>query len=100
MALEEHNKYRRDHCSTPDLEIDLELSKISQAVADTKVFEHSDFDGGENLFFTFDPNIENAIIGAVRSFYNENKYYNWNNPSSEGLEDKDIGHFTQVVSEL
>ena len=100
LALNEHNKYRRDHCSTPDLEIDPELSKFSQTVADKKVWEHSDFEGGENLAFDWNPNLEQAIVGAVRSFYNENQYYDWDNPGQTLNPEKEIGHFTQVASKL
>ena len=99
VALDEHNRLRRDHCSTPDLEFDLELAAVSQKIADKNVFAHSDEDYGENLSFNWEPNIEDAIRSAVSSFYNENKYYNWDEPSSESLVDgKAIGHFTQVMS--
>jgi len=46
---------------------------------------------GENIYMASGGNL--AGTDAVRSWYNEIKYYNWNHPSFQ----MNTGHFTQVV---
>ncbi len=94
-VLDDHNKYRRDHCAK-DLEWSDELAMVAQAWAERLrdmgcAFEHSNSDYGENL-----------AAGTANSLPPENVTDMW----YEEIDDYDFsdpgfsmrtGHFTQVV---
>ena len=97
VTLDEHNKYRRLHCDTPDLEFDAEVSAVAQTIADKmEVWGHSERSErngyGENLAWNMESTIEKAIEKAMQGFYKEIEHYDWNSP---GWSTK-VGHFTQV----
>ena len=101
VALDRHNNARREHCFTPDLELDLEMSKVAQKIADRKVWGHSKEEErnfyGENIAWNTQATIENAIKQAVTEFHREIRYYNYDQPSSVGRNDETVQHFTQMV---
>ena len=107
-ALDTHNRVRSMHCFTPDLELDLEMSKVAQKIADRKVLSHSEEEDrnfyGENIAWVprnTDEGIGEAIKEAVREavyeLYDENYHYNYGQPSSVGRNGKTVEHFTQVI---
>ena len=89
------------HCDTPPMVIDAAVSEVAQKIADRKVWGHSDRSDrngyGENLAWNTEETIERAIEKGLQQFYEEIEYYNWKNPSFDGLDDQAVGHFTQMV---
>merc|ERR1711935_770547 len=101
VAIDGHNMKRALHCDTPPMVIDAAVSEVAQKIADRKVWGHSDRSDrngyGENLAWNTEETIERAIEKGLQQFYEEIEYYNWKNPSFDGLDDKAVGHFTQMV---
>ncbi|KAL9981246.1 hypothetical protein ACROYT_G009921 [Oculina patagonica] len=99
-CLRAHNAKRALHQSTPPLNWDVRLAQHAQAWADhlarTGKFDHAQGTGeGENLYMSWGSGSSDAesCSSATGSWYDEIKYYNYNNP---GFSMK-TGHFTQVV---
>ncbi|XP_028519627.1 uncharacterized protein LOC110254426 [Exaiptasia diaphana] len=96
-CLRIHNTLRRKH-GVPDLSWDYELAskalQYARKLAYTNTFKHDKERGrgiGENLFASSNP--KSTVEEATQAWYDEIKYYNFNNP---GFSMK-TGHFTQVV---
>ncbi|KAH8271718.1 hypothetical protein KR044_001672, partial [Drosophila immigrans] len=94
-VLNAHNKYRAIH-RAPPLVLNAELSKLASQWARhllaTNRMEHRPNNKyGENIYWASGGNRNG--VDAVKSWYNEIKQYNFNNPTFQ----KNTGHFTQVV---
>jgi len=98
-ALNTHNQLRAKH-NVPKLQLNKELNELAQAYAEKLIkinrLEHSPriWRGeiiGENLSYKMGGKLTG--IEATNMWYNEIKFYNFNNP---GFSQK-TGHFTQVV---
>ncbi|CAL8116373.1 unnamed protein product [Orchesella dallaii] len=98
LAVSEHSKYRRRH-AVPDLRADnAEIHRTAQRYADylanSDKFEHSgNKNYGENLAYTSIKSKEEAVVDAVRRWYNEIQKYNYNRPGFSMA----TGHFTALV---
>lgn len=99
---DDHNYYRNIHLVS-NLDIDTQLEKDAQRMADTCTFAH-DFkdlkikEEGENLYMvkmasSKEKQFNNAINNATNAWYNEVNLYNFLWPSFA----KSTGHFTQLV---
>ncbi len=81
------------------MEFNLTLETLATAWAVRCEFDHGQPENnlgveiGQNLYWTSDPN--NLIINAVQSFYDEVSDFTFSNNTC--AEDKDCGHYTQVV---
>lgn len=86
-----HNNKRALHKDTPPLKWSSELETYAQNYANqydcSGGLVHSGGPYGENLAIGY------GIEGAVEAWYDEIKYYDYNNPGFSGS----TGHFTQVV---
>ena len=97
-----HNKYRKMHCVPklkPIQKIAVTAQKTSKLLCTQKELTHSGNKlYGENLFkaifpknFTVDRHI--MVDNAVKAWYSENKFYNYDNP----VDNKKSLHFTQLI---
>ncbi|XP_017075268.2 LOW QUALITY PROTEIN: Golgi-associated plant pathogenesis-related protein 1 [Drosophila eugracilis] len=94
-VLQAHNSYRAKH-GVPALTLSPKLNQLAtdwaKHLLSINRLEHRQNSGyGENLYMASGGNLEGK--DAVRSWYEEIKHYNWNNPSFQ----PSTGHFTQVV---
>ncbi|XP_057336425.1 uncharacterized protein LOC130674985 [Microplitis mediator] len=99
--LEYHNRYRSQH-ESPDLAIDDRLNKFAQEwaedLAKRDIFERRPNNSyGENLYVATSKNINWEMLPeeVVKSWYNEIKFYKFDEPSADNL--TEVGHFTQLV---
>ncbi|XP_037025047.1 pathogenesis-related protein 1-like [Bradysia coprophila] len=100
VAVNEHNYYRDIH-GVPDVaSFSNDINNFAQEWADylasTDQFYHSSGSGfGENLYKAWGGtnDKETIVANAIKSFYSEIQYYDWNNPGFSSQ----TGHFTQVV---
>ncbi len=87
--LQAHNKHRILHDVSP-LTWSTTVATSAQAYADTCPADHSGSQYGENMAMaTYDQ----GQTGTVDAWYNEEPYYDYDNPGFSG----ETGHFTQVV---
>ncbi len=103
-GIDFQNNYRNLHHSPP-LKYDQNITNIAQKYANylakNNLFEHGmlyDNNGnrlGQNLMAIWNAKKNNSEIIkiAVKNWYKENVYYNYNNPGFS----QQTGHFTQVV---
>ncbi|XP_016956504.1 Golgi-associated plant pathogenesis-related protein 1 isoform X1 [Drosophila biarmipes] len=94
-VLNAHNSYRAKHGASP-LKLSPKLNQLASEWAkyllSRNCMEHRPNSGfGENIYMASGGNLEGS--DAVRSWYEEIRHFNWNNPSFQG----NTGHFTQVV---
>lgn len=94
-VLDAHNSYRARH-NAPPLQLNDKLSNLATdwakyLLANNRMEHRKNSGYGENIYMASGGNL--AGTDAVRSWYNEIKYYNWNHPSFQ----MNTGHFTQVV---
>jgi len=100
ICLSSHNKLRALHKATAELQWDSSIAAAAQKWAEElvakNVFSHDRARGdvGENLY-TKTGAKKASCAEAALNWYNERKYYNYENPidGSSGT----IGHFTQLV---
>ncbi|XP_028391024.1 uncharacterized protein LOC114515905 [Dendronephthya gigantea] len=96
-CIQTHNKYRKKH-QAPDMKWSAKLASDAQTwanyLARNNIFKHdpSKTNQGENLYASSGDS-QNSCERATTAFYNEIKYYDFNNPGFS----KATGHFTQVV---
>ena len=98
-TLRAHKKYRKMH-GVAKLKWDSTVAAFAQkwceGLAKSDKFEHSEGSGyGENLYKSWGSGSDGAGTNAVKSWYDEIKDYDFNNP---GWSMK-TGHFTQVHSQ-
>lgn len=86
-ALSIHNQLRANH-NTPALTWDNQLAEYAENYAKDCHFKHSHGEYGENLAAGYP-----TITRAIKSWYNENKLYSYDNPGFSSQ----TGHFTQLV---
>jgi len=93
-ALDAHNRYRARHGAAP-LQWDRRLEEAAYRWASRCDFTHdkSGTGQGENLYVSGDLNEDSLMAPATKSWYDEVKLYNYNNPGFSMA----TGHFTQVV---
>lgn len=107
--LAQHNIKRALHVDTPSLNDSLTaLTEVAQGYSnylrDNNLFLHSVTEFGENLysfssterFQVTEENCKKAAVDAVVSWYDEIKFFNWEQPSLDSSLG-DVGHFTQVI---
>lgn len=105
-----HNTKRNQHKDTPALSWNSNLARGSESWAihladintDTNNINliHSESSGnyGENIYYSGSSrNTVKTCSDAVTPWYDEERYYDWNNPGNSNTARKAIGHFTQVV---
>jgi len=101
-CLDAHNSKRNLHINTPNMVWDDSLAQASQAwslkLANEDQMYHSDGNYGENLaYFGATGKMVKKCRDAVNSWYDEEQYYDWDNPGNTKVQGEAIGHFTQVV---
>ncbi|CAF3227625.1 unnamed protein product [Rotaria socialis] len=101
QALNSHNTFRAKH-GVPPLVLDAGITRTAQAyakhLAKKNLFEHSSNRDnlGENLYtMSSSAPLTDQTFGtdATQSWYDEIKYYDFNNPDFS----METGHFTQLV---
>ncbi|KAG4076789.1 hypothetical protein HA402_009135 [Bradysia odoriphaga] len=100
VAVREHNYYRGIHGVPRVSSFSSDINNFAQQWADylasTDQFYHSSGSGfGENLYKSWGGSSDKytIIANAIKLFYDEIRYYDWNNPGFS----METGHFTQVV---
>lgn len=101
--LTAHNKYRARHGASP-LMLDATVSAWAQewanTIATSKNFAHRPNNKyGENLHMSWSSDPSRQLGGApvVKSWYDEIKDYDFDNPDANMANFSRFGHFTQVV---
>ena len=85
------------------MELDFQCCKTAQYVVSLGKYQHSRPDQrnnhGENIAFSYGTTKEAAVQSAIKMFYDEINFYNYQDPRRVPPGEQ-VGHFTQVIYRL